>query len=290
VYLHGWKENRRSNLHKSLFTTPAVIFDFPDARRNGKVSLRHAGFGQKTDMLPTVFVLNAIVESGLACEINLVGFSRGGAVAVNTVAMLNKPQRYRQDLAKLYINSEQCHKILQALTPGIIVLDCPLKYVGHSIMQQVQNYRASFIDATSERICSMSLLQKIKKHLVGSIDHICYNLLEYVIFPIYTHYTPWAEQPVYTVEDWPKASLTTIIRYDSHDQMVSNIGDIPFYQKISSKNPLRTFLITSNQCGHCSRCQELCDLFATLSNPSPIHVLDLMHLTLQAPFFGKPLC
>lgn len=282
VYLHGWKGNKRSNLRKSLCTPPAVIFDFPDAKRDNKISLRHASFGQKADMLPTVFVLNAIIESGLAQQINLIGFSRGGATAINTIALLHKPQRYKKDLATLHIDNSQCHEILQALKRGIIILDCPLKEVSYGIVQQVQKYRSSFIGPISDDLTKPdNMLNRIKKYLLSGIDYVCYVVLEYMIFPLYTSYAPWREQPIHTVDDWPSKSLTTIVRYDNCDQMVSNNGDISFYQKIHNKNPLRTFLITSNQCGHCSHCQDLFNLFMMLNKPSHLHTTDLLFIIQQ---------
>lgn len=283
VYLHGWKGNKRSNLRKSLFTAPAVIFDFPDAKRDNKVSLRHASFGQKADIMPTVFVLDAIVQSGLAQQINLIGFSRGGATAINTIALLNKPQRYKKELSALHISNSQCHEILQALKQGIVILDCPLKEVCHGIAQQVQKYRTSFIGTTYEDLTEFnSIVRYIKNCLLAGIDYACYIALEYMIFPLCTRYAPWKEQPMNTVDDWPSESLTTIIRYDACDHMVSNNGDVPFYQKIHNKNPLRTFLITSNQCGHCSHCQDLFNLFMMLNKPSHLYTTDLLLLIYQA--------
>jgi hypothetical protein len=280
VYLHGWKENKYTNLRKSLFIPPAVIFDFPDARRDKKVSLRHASFGQKADILPTIFVLNAIIESGLAQQINFIGFSKGGATAINTIALLNKPKSYKKDLASLHIDYSQCHAILQALKRGIIILDCPLKHVNYGIEQQVQKYSSSFIDNIPDNPTKPgNMVKRIKKHLLACIDYICSVILEYIIFPLYTCYAPWREQPINTVDDWPSESLTTIIRYDACDHMVSNNGDIPFYQKIHNKNPLRTFLVTSNQCGgHCSHCQDLFNLFMMLNKPSHTHTADLLFI------------
>ena len=272
VYLHGWKENKQSNLKRSLFTTPAIIFDFPDAKKDDIISLRQASFGQSADIMPTIFVLNAIVESGIAHEINLVGFSRGGATAVNTIATLNNPGSYRNLLKKMGIDGIRRQEILGALEHGIIVLDCPLKEVRYGILRQVQKYRSNLINfpqdccQNNEQISwARWVWNRSIDTVITGFDFLLSNVIHYAVFPLYTDYAPWREQAINTISLWPIRRITTIIRYDQCDQMVTNHGDIAFYEKIHSLNRSRTFLVMSNRCGHCAHCQDLVNLFHILN-------------------------
>lgn len=274
LYLHGFQSNKRFCLRSNLFQTPAVVFNFLDARHKGKTPLARSSFGQRADMAPALFILNAIVESNLATRINLVGFSRGAATVVNLIAVLNNPDHYKPLLKFVGIDTPKAQTILALIERGIIVLDCPLKDVRWGIMQHVRNYRSTTIWPDNNDNLSIApwysrIWSSIKNSLINCFDYCCYIVFSYLILPWCTFYAPWREHALYMLDYWQGLKLTTIIRYDNNDSFVSNYADQLFYQKIHNYNPFSTCLITTNGTGHCSQSSDLSDLFFTLTRQQP---------------------
>jgi hypothetical protein len=102
-----------------------VAFNFPDYGLPYRDSLKTT-FGTFDEIAPALFVLKKSIMDGGADKVHLYGFSAGGGVVVNMLAILNS-NRYNQELEKLGIKTSDKQKILYAIQQGSVILEVPLK-------------------------------------------------------------------------------------------------------------------------------------------------------------------
>jgi len=106
-----------------------ISFNFPDFNCVAKqYDPKKSSFGSIQELLPLLYVLKKCVIDGNLSSINLYGFSAGGSAVINTLAVLNHPY-YDDMLANIGISATDKQKINQALSKGLIILDCPLKSI-----------------------------------------------------------------------------------------------------------------------------------------------------------------
>jgi len=269
IYFHGWNRDKLSSTRTSLFTTPAIIFNFPDATANKAEPWKTMNLAQLPDIMPALVILHAIAASDIAESINLVGHSRGGGVVVNLLAILNHPEKYKKIFQTIGIDESLRKKIIQMIENGVVVLDCPLKDIYTSIRQKVRYKRSHILPAAHTNQQNFMLKQYLcsaYNTILNSFDHACTFTLQYIVFPLTTNYRPWREHPSESVKMLDGLKLTTIVRYDDGDFIITNNDDETFYQTLKNHNPETTFLITSRKCGHCSSYKPLTDLFFQLIN------------------------
>lgn len=122
ICMHGMgSDSALSVVMKSNPVLPyhIVAFNFPDYGSRYR-SLKTT-FGTFEELAPALYVLKkCIVEGGLD-KVHLYGFSAGGGVIINLLAVLNA-NRYENSLQKLGIGDSEKEKILQSIQKGSVIL------------------------------------------------------------------------------------------------------------------------------------------------------------------------
>jgi len=102
-----------------------VSFNFPDYdkdRREDDPKLET--FGSIQELLPALYVLKNLIIDGDLKSISLYGFSAGGGVAVNVIAILSGT-RFEKELQSIGIDKSTRSSMLSAIQNGMVILDCP---------------------------------------------------------------------------------------------------------------------------------------------------------------------
>lgn len=132
VCFHGYGGNFKiAHMIKNVGIVDATLisFNFPDydILKRG-YDHRQATFGTVEELLPALYVLKkSVVEGGLE-SIDLYGFSAGGGVAINLIAVLNT-SAYDARLQQIGIGDQEKKWLLAAIQKGVVILDTPLKSV-----------------------------------------------------------------------------------------------------------------------------------------------------------------
>lgn len=104
-----------------------IGFNFPDAGESALTKdYDQTSFGTIQELLPLFYLLKTAVINGEMSSIHLYGYSMGGAVVVNSLAILQNGN-FDQELNAIGIRKNERDKILNALQKGSVILDCPLK-------------------------------------------------------------------------------------------------------------------------------------------------------------------
>lgn len=125
-------------------------------------------YGTPRDLLPAVYVLKkTIVDEGKE-NVNLYGYSMGGAVLVNTLVALHT-NKYDSYLQKINVSQEDKVKILEVLRKGYVLLDTPLKSMREVVEKRGANrwtnpIAARFAENDMEPIDSLKDLEGIGLH------------------------------------------------------------------------------------------------------------------------------
>lgn len=136
ICFHGMGGNYRV-VHVLKRTTKLdetlVSFNFPDhSIKEGTYDPYKTTFGTIQELLPAIYVLKqVIVEEGNE-DVNLYGFSAGGGVIINVLAILNN-SRYDSFLTDINVTLKDKQKIVEVIQKGYIILDAPLKSVAEII-------------------------------------------------------------------------------------------------------------------------------------------------------------
>lgn len=134
--LHGSganKEHGRDIKSNSYLQGPVMIFNFPDHDISDwdTYDFVHSAFGTIDELLPVLFLLKQCLDNGIT-KISVHGFSAGGGVLVNVLAVLNS-DGYADEFERIGIKHSDRQQMISALRAGIIMLDCPLRSIGELI-------------------------------------------------------------------------------------------------------------------------------------------------------------
>lgn len=221
LYLHGWRDFKNSAkvLKKYFDVLPGdiVAFNFPDG--NGLISLwRKTNFGQMGDVLPAIYVLKWIKDNLNPSAIDLFGVSRGGAVAINMIAVLNdKTGLYDDDLAKIKVDNNERLALLDLVQKGSITLDCPLTDMNHVIKNK------------ATKLFTEDFLYKVAARSGYRKDGL---------------------QAIESATKLAGLKLNILIHFQHKDTIVFNFNEAEFYKRLAVHNPQTTYLVLGDDGGH----------------------------------------
>lgn len=195
-----------------LIDSTLISFNFPDHDLLEKAyDPKKATFGTIKELLPAFYVLKKYVINEGLDSIDLYGFSAGGAVVINLLAVLNTP-RYDAELKQLGISNKEKETLLSAIQKGIIILDVPLKSV-----EEIIDFRGSSIE--------LEILAK--------------NYRE-------NHF-----RPIDALESLNGLSLDIILHFQDPDEIISNRDDQIYIERLKKANSRgTTSVVIGNDAGH----------------------------------------
>ena len=220
LYLHPWgifgiPHKGSADLLRYYHVLPGdvIVFNFPDGGWRNKFPLSYSSFGQLSDILPAIYVLYYAYENFGLEAVDLFGYSRGGAVAINMIAVLyDKTGQYDNQLAYIGIDVNKRMKLLEIIQRGSVVLNCPLA-----------DTNATF-NMYSTRI--KDFLYRITQYQTDGL------------------------QAIESAQLLKGLKLNVLIHYQYNDRRVFNIKDAEFYVIFKQLNPETTYLVLGNDGGH----------------------------------------
>lgn len=220
LYLHPWgviglPHKRSSDLLRRYNVLPGdvITFNFPDAGWRLPFPFYYSSFGQLSDVLPALYTLAYAYDYFDVNAIDIFGYSRGGAVAINMIAVLNDTQgTYDHVLAYIGIDTEKRKKLLELIEKGSLVLNCPLADTNATLKMYSSMVRKFFSRVTQYKVDGLQALQSVQ-------------LLQGL-------------------------SLKVLLHFQYHDRRVFNIKDAELYGAFKQQNPQTTFLVLGNDGGH----------------------------------------
>ncbi len=220
LYLHGWADTGRSALLlKALCDVlpgDVITFDFRD---RGVVipKLRHSNLGQLPDVLPALYTLKWAKDTLNLDEIDLFGYSRGAAVVLNMLAVLNdKTGKYDNDLARLQIYAKERSELLAMIQRGCITLNCPLTNANVSANFRFKEFAPNVL----------KLFSKVARYKIDGI------------------------QAIESAEQLAGLKLNILMHFQYHDTIVSNANEAELYARLAKHNPETTYVVLGNNGGH----------------------------------------
>ncbi len=223
LYLHGWGDTKDSaKLIKAfceVIPGDVVTFNFRDA---GVLlpKLTYANLGQVPDVLSTIYVLKWMRDTLNVQEVDLFGYSRGGATLLNTIAVLNdKNGTYDQDLGRIGITKKDRSELLSMIQKGAHVLNCPLTDMNTTISEFVQSKHPGWINA----------------------------------FSSFTRYKKDGLQGLTSALSFQGLKLNILAHFQYRDTIISNKNEALLYSRLAQHNPLTTFMVLGNDGGHMHR-------------------------------------
>lgn len=104
-----------------------ISFNFPDYGKSyNDHNYLKSTFGTIDEILPALYVWKCVVVNGKASCAHLYGFSAGGGVIINMLAVLCS-HRYDAELAKIGIGDAEKNQMLASIPKGSLILEAPLK-------------------------------------------------------------------------------------------------------------------------------------------------------------------
>lgn len=243
VYLHGFGASKRAaKLLKGCYGTQRlpgdiITFDFADANNNG-MDLSQSSLGQWNDIKTALYVLKKLHDAG-ETEIGINAHSRGGATAINMVAVLTDTKgKYNTRLSELGIDDTTRTAILTMLQRGHIVLECPLVSVSKVIQHHIKQ-------------TSTSLLGNWITNLFSSLSAGSAKSANYAAPLVLRKYRAWEEQAIDSVDTWNNANIPTIVHFQEYDEVLGNDMDMEFFTKLQRSNGYtHTYLHKGRDFGH----------------------------------------
>lgn len=250
VYFHGFGGSKdaasgvKSHYGSERLPGDVITFDFPDANY-GTMDTSQSSLGQWNDIKTALYVLKRLHDAGEK-EIGITAHSRGGATAVNMVAVLaDQAGRYDNHLAELGIDNATRISILGMLQKGHIVLECPLVDVRAVIQNQIEHASFSLFGTW---FASSSVADASTYSSATSMDYAAPAFLQ--------KYRPWAEQARISARAWNGVNIPTIVHFQEEDEVLGNRYDSKFFDTLRASNGADTHLHTGRDGGHNSSFQS----------------------------------
>lgn len=220
LFIHGWGDTKGSaRLFKAycdVLPGDIITFNFRD-RGVIMPKIQHSSMGQLPDVLQALYVLKWAHTTLHLDAIDIFGYSRGGATAVNMIAVLNdKMGSYDKDLADIGIDRAEREKLLTIIQNGCIVLDCPLMDVA---------------------VCAEYRFHEFAKKALKALE-------------LFSNYKRNGMQAIDMAKKLDGLNLKILMHFQFNDRVVPNKREAEFYQNISAHNPYSTFVVLGNDGGH----------------------------------------
>lgn len=236
ICFHGSGGNNRigQTIKNYNVTNNTIIsFNFPDYNQRHSNIPEKSTFGTIDEILPALYVIKKCVIEGNLKKINLYGFSAGGGVIVNILAILSN-FRFAPELLKIGITAKVKDQIIEAIENGLIILDCPLKSI-----EEIINLRG------------ISATLKIYE------DRYRSNNL----------------RPIDSIATWKNLKLTILLNFQTPDEILSNRDDQLFINAVKKHNRATTQIITSTDASHNAYHKKLWDNYQYLTNKNKRFIL-----------------
>jgi hypothetical protein len=230
ICCHGYGGNYKiAEYIKNLNVTDATLvsFNFPehDIAERTDYDHNHASFGTMKELLPALYVVKQYVIDQNLKSIDLYGFSAGGGVVINLIAVLNT-KTYDAELQQIGIGEREKTKMLQAIQKGVVILDAPLKSVEEIIALR---------GGTEEM------------EVIGKNYH--------------TH----GLRPIDSLNSLKGLALHIILCFQHKDEILSNRDDNLYIERLMQVNAHgRTSVIVADDGGHSGSHVSLWSLYKTL--------------------------
>lgn len=187
-----------------------IGFNFPDYNFHSRgITADQTTFGTIDELLPLIYVIKKGSEG--QNEIDLYGFSAGGAAIINAIGVLNT-SRFDESLKTIGISQKEKEQMLQAIQRGRVILDAPLKSVREMADHLGPNRELEVF---------------AKRYLENGMD------------------------PIDSMKHLQGLSLDIVLHFQKPDEVLSNRDDDLFYSRLKVANSAgRTRLITGSDYGH----------------------------------------
>lgn len=204
-----------------------ISFNFPDYDCIAKkYNPRRSTFGSIQELLPLLWVLKQCVVDAGLDSLDLYGFSAGGAAVINALVVLNN-SKYDTHLHEIGITAEHKEKIIAALQKGIVILDCPLKSVEE--IMAVRGKSAEFT-ILAERYARNGM------------------------------------RPFDVVEKLTGLTLTILLHFQKHDEILGNRDDELFINRLFAANAGQVYVILTDEGGHNAFHKQLWQRYKKIKN------------------------
>lgn len=235
ICFHGSGANNKiADTLKTYNVIPdnVVSFNFPDYD-NDKLEddPTVSTFGTIQELLPSLYVLKNVIIDGELRSINLYGFSAGGGVIVNILAILSGT-RFESELLNIGITKGNKEQILTALQNGLIILDCPLKS-----MDEILEFRG------------------------GKNAQFDYILQTYA-----QRYSQNNLRPIDSIAHWNNLNLNILLYFEVPDEKLSNRDDELYVNAMREHNHGITHVVFDCNGGHCKKHEKLWEVYSNLIN------------------------
>ena len=214
VTFHGSgasKQHGRRLKERELLRGAVITFNFPEHDIDfATYDFTQCSFGTIRELLPALFVLKQCLDHGVE-KINVYGFSAGGGVVINAISVLNG-DKHEDDLARIGILKQDRKSILQAMSKGRIILDCPLKSI-----EELMDYRG-YSDAMN------IMAHKYRENDLRPIDRL---------------------------DGFAGLAMNVLLYFEQPDEILSNRDDQLYYERLRQYNQKgRTILVEGTSGGH----------------------------------------
>ena len=220
LFFHGWGDTKNcAKLLKAfceVLPGDVITFNFHD---RGVIipKVWHSNLGQLPDVLPALYVLKWAKDNLKLDEIDLFGYSRGGAVALNMISVLNdKTGKYDKEFIRLDISAQDRKEMLNMIQRGCITLNCPLTNVNVSANYRFKELAPNILKAFS----------KLGRYQIDGI------------------------QAIESAQKFDGLKLNILLHFQYNDTIVSNENEAELYNRLAQHNPDTTYVVLGNNGGH----------------------------------------
>ncbi|MCL5875410.1 MAG: hypothetical protein M1114_02990 [Candidatus Dependentiae bacterium] len=242
VYFHGFGGNKdAASLVRRFYGAERlpgdiITFDFADANNGNGMDTSKSSLGQWSDVKTALYVLKKLHDTG-ETEIGITAHSRGGATAVNVIAVLADTEgKHTTRLSELGIDQAKQTAMLAMVRN--IVLECPLVSLRSVIKHHIEQTSASSLGKWFTNIFSPSI-----RVSAVSADYAAPTILK--------QYRPWAEHAIESAALWNGANIPTMVHFQTKDEVLGNELDETFYEKLQASNgDTHTYFHKGDDGGH----------------------------------------
>ncbi len=229
ICCHGYGANNQigDSIHSmGVVQDHIVSFNFPDYDLHRRAyDPKTSAFGSINELLPFLYLIKKCVIDGQQEKIDLYGFSAGGAVIINMLAVLNS-NAYDQELHKIGISAENKETIRAAIQRGTIILECPMK---------------SFEEIMDTRGRSPEFETLAKRYAQNNM------------------------RPIESVNNLKGLSLNILLYFENPDDILGNRDDQLFAERLKKANAGKTEVISGYYGGHNTYHKSLWERYKKIS-------------------------
>lgn len=235
IYCHGLggsgqKAAQRKQFYPSFAPGDLIVFNFPEVIDSG-YNPSHASIGQWPDIKVLLHILNLMRGRG-ETAIGIRGFSRGGAVVINSIAILQDDKNlYDKQLGDMGIDQGKRLAIINMIKNGHLVIECPITTVPAAIQQIIETKAAEISLDPDACTCYASCLN----FLGGGC---CAECLNCTVVPLVVakEYNPFGECALDLSKKWNGFETPTLLRYVGQDDVVGDKHEDALFKNLQASN------------------------------------------------------